>query len=197
MKINPLLKKLKGYQKAPKERFRLFTSAHKLTPQEFILYEFAIAITDWDRHHTTFGTFAGSNKQIADLLGWKSDATVLRLKKALIKKKLFSPSDDERLVVNGFAKWELRKSEKNQPIPANNQYTSDKTQELPEKNQRNYSQNSEQSLVSYKGDISSFKDTDTEEISDEELDEIGELLDNRYNENFSKKDNSGYSKENF
>lgn len=180
MKINPLLKKLKGYQRAPKERFRLFTSSHRLTPQEFILYEFAIAITDWDRKHTTYGTFNGSNKNIADVLGWKSDVTVLRLKKSLIKKRLFIPTADEDLRVNGFDKWELRKAAKNQLVPENNQDDSDKNQETPEKNKDDYSQNDKQSLVSYKGNIGSYEGYESphdEGLSDEEFSKIMDILD--------------------
>jgi hypothetical protein len=174
MRKNPLHKKLRGFQKAPKARFKLFGTPWKLTPQEFVLYEFAIAITDWDPRHDTYGTFTGSNQDIADVLGWKSDVTVLRLKRSLIKKGLFLPAEDTLLKARGFESWKVRKSTDSQETPINSQIPSSKKQDSSDKSQPKQAQITNYSLGSYKDSIGSFKDTNG--LTDEEIKEINEIV---------------------
>jgi hypothetical protein len=107
-KANSLTKKLKGYQKAHKDRFYLL-ALDRMTMEEFILYELFIAITDWDRRHfDTYGTFKATNREIREVLRWKADSTVSRHKKSLMEKG-FLETLGERLKVKDFESWELKK----------------------------------------------------------------------------------------
>jgi len=110
---NPLFKKLNGYQKANRARFRLFTDTKfKLTAEEFVLYEFLIAITDWDETHTeTYGTFDSTDRDIAEVLHWESGSTVNRWRNRLIIKNLVRKQNNNRFWVAGFDKWKLRKAD--------------------------------------------------------------------------------------
>ncbi len=108
VKVNGLFKKLKGYQKANRDRFYLLAFG-ELSQEEFVLYEFCVAITDWDiRHFDTYGTFKASNHEISQVLQWKADSTVSRHKKSLIRKGYIEISGD-RYKVKNFEGWELRK----------------------------------------------------------------------------------------
>ena len=139
MKSNKLLKKIRGYQRAPRERFSLLTN-HILTTEEFVVYELGIAITDWDTDHDQeiYGKFKATNNDIAELCGWKSDSTVSRIKSKLIKKGFFI-EEGEYLRVKDFEEWQLRKNSsakmqndiaKTQPLPANVQHEPAKKQEF-------------------------------------------------------------------
>lgn len=155
MKKNPLFKKLNGFQKAPKDRFLLLTKGI-LTSEEFVVYELGLAITDWDRDHDedVYGKFQATNKQIAEVCGWKSDSQVSRIKKKLIEKGYFI-RDEEQLRVKDFEKWQLRKkgfantqehSVKLQPVVANMQEDLANTQDIQD-------QNAIYPLSSYKDDL--------------------------------------------
>lgn len=105
---NSLFKKLRGYQKARRDRFFLLAFG-EVTQEEFILYEFFNAITDWDRSHfDTYGTFQATNKEIREVLKWKADSTVSRHKKKLMEKGYITMEGD-RLKAKDFESWELRK----------------------------------------------------------------------------------------
>lgn len=139
MKKNRLLKKIRGYQRAPRERFSLLIN-HILTAEEFVVYELGLAITDWDTEHDDeiYGKFKATNLEMAEICGWKSDSTVSRIKSKLIKKGLFI-DDGEYIRAKDFEEWQLRKKPpakmqddiaKMQPQSANPQYESAKTQEF-------------------------------------------------------------------
>lgn len=179
---NPLLKKLRGYQKAPRDRYFLLRD-HILTQEEFLLYELGLAITDWDKTHIDFyGTFQATNQDLADMLGWSSDSTVSRYKKSLIRKGFFLLALVNRLQVKDFSSWELKKSSaKMQNTPAEIGIASANLQEPPAKVQNSQSKNSSSSLVSSKGNLSSSKEV-YEYLSDEELDDIGRRIDQPTNE---------------
>ena len=107
-KSNSLIKKLKGYQRAERDRFLRLTF-DELTLEEFVLYELYAAITDWDsKHYETFGTFGATNKDVAQILKWKSDSTVGRYRKNLIKKGLIEKVG-ERFRIKDFDNWVSRK----------------------------------------------------------------------------------------
>lgn len=170
MKTNPLLKKLRGYQRAPRDRFLLLF--YKVFAQEELaLYELGIAITDWDSTHIdTYGTFKATNKQIANILGWKNDSSVSRYKKSLIKKGYFKLDSDGRIQIKGFNLWELRqkKSAENQEKFAELQTDSAKIQESSEKLHKNQSYLDSYSLVSSKGGNKFLRsDREYEEIKKE------------------------------
>lgn len=152
MENNLLLKRLRGYQKADRNRFLLLANG-TLTQEEFLVYELAVAITDWDPKHTdTYGTFAGTNIQIASLLGWKSDSSVCRLKKRLIKKNIFIEVN-ERLRVFDFEKWQLRKNPaEKQPEVAEIEPPTAKTQTPVANLQPIRVQRPDYSLGSFKGE---------------------------------------------
>lgn len=154
-------KKLKGYQKAPRERFHLLRDG-TLNHTEFLVYEFGIAITDWDINHETYGSFEATNLQIALALGWKDDSTVCRIKKSLIHKNVFKKSG-ERIVVVGFEDWQLRTrtSANNQPVTANYQELVVSSQESSANLQTNPPETPSYSLVSFKGNVG-FLRTDDE-----------------------------------
>lgn len=165
---NPLLKKLNGYQKANRARFKLLTDTRfKLKAEEFILYEFLIAITDWDETHTeTYGTFEATDKDVAELLNWRSGSTVNRWKKCLISKELLKKQYGSRFRVVGFDKWKLRKGEaKNEGRNAFLQIEDAKTHTSFAEIDNNQVQNADYSLVSSKvqsNDVAYDKLTDDE-----------------------------------
>ncbi|GEM_PF-6320815 len=106
---NPLVKKLRGYQKAPRDRFKLLKDG-KLTCEEFVLYELGIAITDWDLRHERYGFFKATDQEIAEILCWKSRSTVCKHRNSLIKKGYFEQTQDGLTIVKGFEDWELRRN---------------------------------------------------------------------------------------
>lgn len=172
---NSLLQKLKGFNKAPKERF---LALHKgiITQEELLMYELGIAITDWDTEHLTYGTFYTTNRELAEILGWKSDTSALRVKTALIRKGLFIETEDGRIRVKGFDIWLLRKSSskiessslKIKTPPLNIEREALNKEEIP-------TQNDYYSLSSFKDNLGSYpKDVKdiNESISDEELSKI-------------------------
>lgn len=151
-----LLKKLRGYQKAPRDRFELLINK-VLNQEEFILYEFGIAITDWDIEHVeTYGTFEATNKEIAMALGWKSDSTVSRHKKSLIKKGLFYIENSGLISPKDFDKWQLRKflPAKIHESPAHAQTQPANIQDSSSKMQENRGQEEVYSLSFFKGNSS-------------------------------------------
>ena len=176
MKKNPLFKKLRGYQKAPRDRFYLLHMG-VLTTEEFVVYELCIAITDWDDgkgHDEIYGKFQATNKQIAEICGWKSDSQVSRIRKSLLSKGQFI-KEGEQFRVEGFEKWQLRKNPlakmqanraNPQPRIANSQGELAKTQDV-------HVQNSDYPLVSSKGELSlpstDEKTSDSEEVDPDDI----------------------------
>ncbi|MDD5415383.1 MAG: hypothetical protein PHE48_00040 [Candidatus Daviesbacteria bacterium] len=162
---NNLFRKLKGFQKAPRDRF-LLLSEKILTQEEFILYELGISLTDWDQDHTeTYDSFKATNQQLADMLGWASDTTVGRYRKNLIKKGYFTDLGDGYIQVKDFEKW-LSRQGKNAKLhieAAKIQVGSANNEEKPAKMQEDQSSNTRNPLVSYKDNLS---------LSDDELDKI-------------------------
>lgn len=155
MRKNRLLKKLNGFQKAPKDRFLLLAKG-VLTQEELILYELGLATIDWDyRHIDTFGTFQATNQELAEILGWKNGATVSRHKARLIEKGFFILADDKRIEPKDFEMWELKKPAKMQDYIAEKQTDSAYKHEQSAKMHELSSQNTNYPLVSYKGNISS------------------------------------------
>lgn len=177
MRRNPLFKKLRGYQKAPRERFLLLLNK-VLTHEEFILYEVGISLTDWDGTHTeTYGTFSATNKEIAEILGWGSDSTVSRHKNSLLKKGFFLILDDNRVKPKDFESWELRKTRaKIQSTPSNSQTPLANMQTLSAEKHENRSPLNDYSLVSSKGDLGVPTIDLDESLSDEELEKISNDL---------------------
>lgn len=186
MKDNPLIKKIRGYQKAPRDRFFLLYNK-TLTQEEFVLYELGIAITDWDREHTeTYGTFQATNQELAEILGWDSDTTALRHKDSLIQRGLFIQVNEDLIKPKGFEKWQLRtsKAAKIQDQTAKIQLTSSNLEEVPAKMQDDRPQKDNNSLVSFKGDLSLSKEDNSEDIPEEELDRISNELDKQHSDSF-------------
>lgn len=187
MKKNRLLKKLNGFQKAPRDRFLLLAMGI-LSQQEFILYELGIALTDWDYRHTdTYGTFQATNQELAEILGLKTDSSISRHKTGLLKKGLFILAVDHRITPKDFEKWELRKSAKMQNQVAEMQTESAIKHEHSAKMQELSPQNSDYSLISYKGNISS---SNSEYISDDELDRIAIEIDKQTEKEKNEKNQS-------
>lgn len=100
---NKLLNKLYGFDFAPKDRFNLLTFG-VLRVQEFVLYEFYIAISDWDRRHSTYGCVNATNQEVAKILGWDT-STVTRNKNKLIKEGWLSVVSGRTLEVRDYKKW--------------------------------------------------------------------------------------------
>jgi len=151
---NRLLKKLRGFQKADKGRFLLLAFG-ELTHEELMLYEFCVAIADWDRDHVeTFGTFEATNQEIAQVLRWKADSTVSRYRKSLIDKGYFEPVG-KRFRIKDFEKWELRKtsSAKMQTSRAEMQESNANMQNQSANMQGFQDQKPDYSLVSCKGNV--------------------------------------------
>lgn len=106
---NSLIKKLNGYQKADRSRFKLLREG-VLTIEELMLFELAIAITDWDSEHEHFGSFKVADEDIANILGWKDRSSVCRYRNNLIKKGFLTVLEEGYIRPKDFEKWELRKS---------------------------------------------------------------------------------------
>ena len=178
--MNNLIKKLKGYQKAPRERFLLLKEG-MLTQEEFLIYEFAIAITDWDSRHETYGTFKATNQEIADYLGWKSDTSVSRHKNHLITKGILTKAADGGLKVKNFEKWQRggENAADTESLDGNKQLYSAKSEDKNAETKENRVQSGVYPLVSSKVDLSVFKEASDEFMSEGELDEIASILDSR------------------
>lgn len=171
--MNNLLKKLKGYQKAPRGRF-LLLKERRLTHEEFLLYELGVAISDWDSRHETYGVFKATNQEIAGILGWSSDTTALMHKNSLIKKGMFIVNDDGSISARGFEKWLLRKSKssENESEVAKTQSGSSNREDNTSEIKEIQAQDNDYSLVSSKVDLSLSNEIPNESFSDEELENI-------------------------
>lgn len=175
---NRLIKKLRGFQKADKGRFLLIAFG-ELTHEELMLYEFCIAITDWDRDHVdTYGTFQASNREIAAMLKWKADSTVSRYRRSLTNKG-YLESVGDRCRVKDFDKWELRKTDsaKMQTNRAETQGSGAIMQNDPANMQGFQGQNPDYSLVSYKGNVR--VDDQNEVLTDEDYEAIDRFIKER------------------
>lgn len=151
---NSLIKKLNGYHKAPRKRFLLLLNG-VLNQKELLLYEFGIAIADWDTDHTdAYGTFYATNLQIAQILGVKSDTTVGRIKQSLIDKGYFKKID-KRIWVRDFNEWQLRKYNPAviEPQPAKTHEENAELHEEPAKLKSIQPETHEYSLGSFKGEL--------------------------------------------
>lgn len=168
---NTLYKKLNGFQKAPRNRFK-FLLEKILSHEELLLYELGIAITDWDiNHKDTYGSFQASNQELAEILGWRSDTTAGRHKNSLIEKKFFKIRDDKRIAPWKFEDWQIRKLDaKTQVKDANNEFYPANMQNKTAKIEDSYSQTSDYSLVSSKGNIGSFDEVEV--VTEEEMDAL-------------------------
>lgn len=100
---NKLLKKLYGFDCAPKDRFNLLIFG-VLKFQEFILYEFYITITDWDRRHPTYGCVNTTNREVAILLGCDT-STITRNKNRLIAEGFLLKEPDGTFKTKDFEQW--------------------------------------------------------------------------------------------
>lgn len=181
---NPLFKKLKGYQKAPRDRFQLLSNK-VLSQEELALYELGIAITDWDEEHTeTYGTFQATDIDLAGILGWKVASTVNRHRRSLITKGWFIEREDSRITAKDFHQWELRRnsSAKMHKADADTQTFNSEKQIDDAEMQRNQPQNNSYPLGSYKGNLVSFDSSSYEDISDEEMDKIAIEIDRKRRE---------------
>lgn len=171
---NRLEKKLNGYQRANRDRF-LLLSMDILSHEEFLLYEFCIAITDWDStHYDTYGTFDATNREIASQLRWEASSTVSRYIKSLIGKGYIEIVDD-RMRAKDFHKWELRKKDDaNTPrgYAKPHEYNAN-MHDSPAKIHNSRSQNTDYSLSSSKSNVSF---PPNEYISDKETDRIIEAI---------------------
>lgn len=166
---NPLLKKLRGYQKADKGRIKLLTDK-VLSHEEYILFEICIAITDWDRDHETYGLFKATNLQLAEIAGWDSDSTVSRYRKSLVEKGFLSDCGNGCFKAKNFEDWQLRRGEvaKNQDVSADLQPSSAEIQTYPAKMQKDRERVNDYSLGSFKGNSSFANEAlDIDEISRE------------------------------
>ena len=164
MKKNPLFKKLNGWQTAYRDRFLLLAGGI-LTPEEFVVYELGIAITDWHDtkgHEEIYGKFQATNKQIAEIGGWKSDSAIYRIKKRLIEKQIFIP-DGDFIRVKDFEKWQFRRKStiKMHDLPAELQSPTANFQSVVAKMQGFRDQNRNFPLISSKNNLISFR-SDTE-----------------------------------
>lgn len=179
---NSLIKKLRGYQRAYRDRFFLLYNK-TLTQEEFILYEVGIAITTWDKSKEGYGTFQATNDELSEILGWDSGTTALRHKNSLIKKGLFVQVNKYLIKPKEFEKWQHRISKaakiqiqtaKIQPTPAN-------LEEVPAKMQEKQGYQNSYPLLSFKGNLSLSKEASKEEnnesLSEVELDRIISDLD--------------------
>lgn len=181
-----LTKKLRGYQKAPRERFKLLGDK-RLTIEELVLYEFGIAITDWDRTHETYGSFKASDAEIAGILGWRSRSTVCRYRKSLINKGFFEQDEEGWITPSEFHEWELRKygveteggvAEIEQPLSRLGAKTERhvlKIQQSVSKIEQNRAQRPTYSLGSSKGKFNNRSSSNA--LTDEELDQISKAID--------------------
>ena len=88
-----------------RDKFTLLKEKH-LTDEEFIFYEYAIHLADFDdKHIGKFGTFPRlTNEKLGDGLGWKIDKTGRNFK-SLIKKGFLKMRNDDRVEVIGFDRY--------------------------------------------------------------------------------------------
>ena len=163
---NSINKKLRGYQKASRDRF-LLLSNKTLTVEEFTLYELCIAVTDWDRSHETFGTIHVTNKQLAYVMGWNSETTAGRHKNQLINKGFLINMGNGYFQVKDIEKWELR-SKEHAKTDVNNADLHNHNAEIGSEDAEiddNQGKKNDYSLISSKGSIKFLRsDSEYEEI---------------------------------
>ncbi len=179
---NRLVKKLVGFQKAPRARFK-WLHEKSLSQEEFLLYELGVAITDWDENHTeTYGSFLATTQELAEILGWDSDTTAGRYKKRLIKKKLFTPREDKRIEPKGFEKWQIRKRKNNAEKQKDRAQIQQQDADLQEDNAKKKEllyQTPDYSLISSKDNLS--LSPSYEYLGEGELEDIAHELEERDN----------------
>lgn len=100
---NKILDKLHGFDCAPKDRFALLTFK-VMTMSEFVIYEFCIAIRDWDTRHENYGCINSTNNQIASYLGFNT-STVTRIKNKLIEKGWLTKQSNGMIKIKDYSKW--------------------------------------------------------------------------------------------
>lgn len=161
---NRLLKRLKGFQKAPRDRFNLLMN-HHLTVEQFSLYELMLAVTDWDSRHENYSTFTATNVELAEVLGWKSGSTVSRHRAVLLKKGFIVNLEDGRTFLPRFGEWELRQrlDADMKAAIANLDVSLAETHSTFADNHEDQTQNAVYSLVSSKGGIGLLEKTDSDE----------------------------------
>lgn len=184
MKGNKLLKKLNGYQKAPRNRFCLLKEA-ELTHEELLLYELGLAIADWDPEHIdTFGTFKATNEELAELLGWSCGSTVSRHKTELINKGFLIRDEDGRIRPKDFENWLYQRNSyaKMLTVSAEKKVPRAYKQEELAKMHEFRPQKSISSLSSFKVN-SSLGGGNREVLNDEEIDRICSDLEEKEEKN--------------
>lgn len=183
---NPLNKKLRGFQKAPRERFKLLRDG-LLTVEELMLYEFYIAITDWDVAHNIYGKFQTTDDKVAKIMGWNSRSTVCIHRNRLLKKKFLVRDEDGLFSPKDFEDWELRKSGKiskndvleieqlDENIVEKNEHQVLENQQDVSESKQNQVQNDDYTLGSSKGKFSNRASRGS--LSAGELEEISRAID--------------------
>lgn len=167
---NKLLSSLHGFNKAPKERFKLLVD-RVLDRQEFLVYEFCLAIATWDddNYPDKYGTFSATNIDVAEILGW-SESNISRIRGRLVSKGYFKKLDNGRTWVKDFDEWRLRiRDVSEQAKSAYKQDQLAQTQKPPAPMQEIYSQNDNYPLISSKYHLDKEL---TNELSDDKVLEI-------------------------
>lgn len=165
---NRLLSALHGFNKAPKERFNLLVN-RVLDRQEFLVYEFCLAITTWDDIHypDRYGSFNATNREIGELLGGWSESNISRIRNRLAKKGYLKELDNGRTWVKDFDEWRLRiRDVSEQAKSAYKQDQLAQTQKPPAPMQEDHSQNNNYPLISSKYHLDKGL---TNELSDDEV----------------------------
>lgn len=179
---NSLLKKLKGYQKAPRERF-LYLTNKLLTTEEMILLEFFAAITDWDEEHETYGMFKATNQQVAGVFGWSTDSTVCRHKNNLVKKGLLIKLPSGYFKVKDIDNW-LTKRRRNESINIEDVKLQDENAEIkekPAKMQDVFPRIASFPLVSSKGNVDLSQVSKYKYVTNEQLSKFNEIINRKEN----------------
>ncbi len=176
MKNNRLYRRLNGFQKASRERFKILT-AQILTQEEFLLYELGVAIADWDKRHVdTYQSFEATNQELGNILGWKSDSTAFRHKLSLLKKGYFIKRPDGRIIVKGFDNWVLRSHSNLQETSAKTESPLSLMQDSSANNEEFQDQKAVYPLVSSKVSLGSSRYEGYEDVTDEDLDKAIEVI---------------------
>lgn len=102
--INPLPQKLNGYQKIPRERFTRLIKEMRMSGGEFLLFEFCLAIADWDKNHKTYASFDTKLDEISEVLGIPRSTVGYQLKKLRENGYIFD-GQDGRIHIKDFERY--------------------------------------------------------------------------------------------
>lgn len=170
---NSQIKRLNGFIRLDRKIIFLL-SDRILTQEEFLIYLLSIFLTDWSIDHDAYGSVCALNREIAQLLGWKSRSSVTKHKKNLIAKGYLELLPDKRTIAKKLSTWarinKYTSIQDNEQVVKNSEHDVVNIQQAGEKNEQNQSQIPKSSLSSFKVNSSLRTEEEYQRIWKEDYD---------------------------